>query len=83
MSTSTKLAQQLRRISAEWPNDPLRPNIQLKTFLNSLADYPKLTPAAVTAAQVLQENRISKKVRSFSFLTRSRHTSVACHTAHR
>ncbi|ETW79730.1 hypothetical protein HETIRDRAFT_49374 [Heterobasidion irregulare TC 32-1] len=61
MSTSTKLAQQLRRISAEWPNDPLRPNMQLKTFLNSLADHPKLSPAAVTAAQVLQENRISKK----------------------
>ncbi|KAH9948485.1 hypothetical protein B0H21DRAFT_690069 [Amylocystis lapponica] len=58
---STKLAPQLHRIAAGWPVDPFRANIQLKTFLASLADHPNLTPQAVRAARALQDNEFQKK----------------------
>ncbi|KAI0077659.1 hypothetical protein K474DRAFT_1674687 [Panus rudis PR-1116 ss-1] len=60
MST-TKLSQQLHRIAAQWPGDPFRPHMQLKTFLESLADHPQLTPQAVKAARSLVNNEIQKK----------------------
>lgn len=58
------LSSQLRRIATNWPADPIRPNMQLKTFLESLAEHPNLAsrPAAVEAAKALQENRWMKKV---------------------
>lgn len=62
LSNATKLGQQLRRVAATWPEDPFRPNMQLKTFLESLADHPNLTPQAVEAAQALKNNEIMKKV---------------------
>ncbi|EIM88429.1 uncharacterized protein STEHIDRAFT_77424 [Stereum hirsutum FP-91666 SS1] len=57
------LSSQLRRIATNWPADPIRPNMQLKTFLESLAEHPNLAsrPAAVEAAKALQENRWMKK----------------------
>ncbi|CAL1697941.1 unnamed protein product [Somion occarium] len=60
MST-TKLSQQLHRIAAQWPGDPFRPHLQLKTLLESLADHPQLTPHAVRAADALLHNQIQKK----------------------
>ncbi|KAL6308861.1 hypothetical protein BKA93DRAFT_692417, partial [Sparassis latifolia] len=53
--------QQLHRIAAAWPGDPFRPNIQLKTFLQSLSDHPNLTPQAVEAARELQDNVYQKR----------------------
>ncbi|KAK7676063.1 hypothetical protein QCA50_020987 [Cerrena zonata] len=60
MST-TKLSQQLHRIAAQWPADPFRPHLQLKSFLDSLADHPQLTPQAVKAAHALLNNDVQRK----------------------
>lgn len=59
------LKQQLHKIAAEWPGDPFRPNIQLKTFFAHLAEHPNLTPAAVRAARALHEDEYIKKVSSY------------------
>ncbi|KAJ6526568.1 hypothetical protein DFH09DRAFT_168533 [Mycena vulgaris] len=56
-----KLAEEMARIAAACPIDPLRPHIQLQTFLKSLATHPRLTPEAVRAAQALERNEIQKK----------------------
>ena len=58
--------QRLRRIAAEWPADPLRPNLQLKTFLAALADHPALSARAVAATRALHKNRISDRVSGLS-----------------
>lgn len=63
MTSTLKLAPQLHRIAAQWPVDPFRPHLQLKTFLNSLADHPQLTPHAVRAARALENSEFQKKVR--------------------
>ena len=63
MTTTTKLSQQLHRIAAQWPTDPFRPNLQLKTFLDSLAAHPQLTSQAVRASRVLLNNEVQKKAR--------------------
>jgi hypothetical protein len=52
----------LRNIAAEWPADPLRPNLQLKTFLSALADHPALSQRAVIATDALQTNKVSAQV---------------------
>lgn len=57
-----KLAAEMARIAVACPIDPLRPHIQLQTFLKSLATHPRLTPAAVRAAQALERNEMQKKV---------------------
>lgn len=59
-----KVAQKLSNIAHSWIVDPFRPNLQLKTFLESLAAHPRLTPQAVTAARALQDNRMANKVSS-------------------
>ncbi|KAF7326839.1 hypothetical protein MVEN_01675200 [Mycena venus] len=56
-----KLAAEMAKIARACPIDPLRPHIQLQTFLNSLATHPRLTPAAVRAAQALERNEMQKK----------------------
>ncbi|KAJ7260969.1 hypothetical protein B0H12DRAFT_366279 [Mycena haematopus] len=62
MTASTgKLAAEMARIASACPIDPLRPHIQLQTFLKSLATHPHLTPAAVRAAQILERNEMQKK----------------------
>ncbi|OBZ74342.1 hypothetical protein A0H81_05344 [Grifola frondosa] len=58
---ATSLGQQLRRIAAAWPEDPFRPNLQLRTLLESLADHPNLTPEAVRATRALKDNEPMKK----------------------
>lgn len=57
-----KLAQQLGAIARSWVEDPFRPNLQLKTFFESLAAHPRLTTQAVSAARSLRDNNIAKKV---------------------
>lgn len=67
MSTNHHLRhtqQRLRRIAAEWPADPLRPNLQLKTFFAALADHPALSARAVAATRALHKNRVSDRVSS-------------------
>ncbi|KAH9176192.1 hypothetical protein EDB89DRAFT_1846766 [Lactarius sanguifluus] len=54
--------QRLRHIAADWPADPLRPNLQLKAFLSALADHPALTANAVAATNALQKNQVSRRV---------------------
>ncbi|KAI8972567.1 hypothetical protein BD414DRAFT_425702 [Trametes punicea] len=60
-ATATTLKQQMQRIAASWPGDPFRPNVQLKTFMESLAEHPNLTPAAVRASQALQNDVFKNK----------------------
>jgi hypothetical protein len=73
MSTSFRPAQQrLRQIAAEWPTDPLRPNVQLKTFLTALADHPALSKRAVAATRALHRNQVSDRVGSFDALFSNR-----------
>ncbi|KAI0717746.1 hypothetical protein C8T65DRAFT_640680 [Cerioporus squamosus] len=55
------LKQQLHKIAAEWPGDPFRPNIQLKTFFAYLAEHPNLTPTAVRYTRALHEDEFKKK----------------------
>ena len=67
MSTNHHLRhaqQRLRHIAAEWPADPLRPNLQLKTFLAALADHPALSARAVAATRALHKNHVSDHVSS-------------------
>ena len=54
--------QRLRHIAAEWPADPLRPNLQLKTFLVALADHPALSERAVAATSALHQNHVQSRV---------------------
>ena len=61
MSTN-HLGQRLRHIATQWPADPLRPKLQLKTFLAALAEHPALSPTAVAATNALYQNRVSGHV---------------------
>jgi hypothetical protein len=61
-SKTGEFASRLSRIAHSWPTDPFRPNMQLKTFMQSLSEHPNLTPAAVDAAQALEANAAVKKV---------------------
>jgi len=62
-SSSTRpLAQKLATIATTWAKDPFRPNLQLSTFLNSLAAHPRLTRQAVEATRALRDNDVMKKV---------------------
>ena len=63
-ATTGTFRRQLRNIVAEWPADPFRPNVQLKTLLASLTEHPNLTPVAVNATQALQKNAFMHKVRT-------------------
>ena len=56
----------LRNIAAEWPTDPLRPKIQVKTFLAALAEHPALSPRAVAATNALYQNQVSSNVSGLS-----------------
>ncbi|KDR74080.1 hypothetical protein GALMADRAFT_124303 [Galerina marginata CBS 339.88] len=60
MSTR-QLSQKLTSIAETWTRDPFRPNLQLQTFLTSLAAHPRLTPEAVEATRALQNNDMQKK----------------------
>ncbi|CAK5270974.1 unnamed protein product [Mycena citricolor] len=51
-----KLAEEMARVAAACPVDPMRPHIQLQNFLKSLATHPNLTPQAVSAAEALERN---------------------------
>jgi hypothetical protein len=59
--------QRLRHIAADWPADPLRPNLQLKTFLAALADHPALSARAVAATSALYKNRVLDRVRHYVY----------------
>jgi hypothetical protein len=59
------LSQKLRAIAAAWPSDPVRPNLQLKNFLQSLSGHPNLTHQAVHAARLLKDNEFYKQVNEF------------------
>ncbi|KAF8642923.1 hypothetical protein AX16_009311 [Volvariella volvacea WC 439] len=61
MAAQTKLAQQMRTIADAWVKDPFRPNLQLQTFLQSLANHPRLSGRVVQAARSLSDNEVSKK----------------------
>ncbi|KAL9710550.1 hypothetical protein Ac2012v2_006085 [Leucoagaricus gongylophorus] len=56
-----QLAQRLSSIAHSWVVDPFRPNMQLGTFLNSLAAHPRLTLRAVNAARSLHNNDLARK----------------------
>ncbi|KAH9476915.1 hypothetical protein JR316_0010831 [Psilocybe cubensis] len=62
-SQSTKaLSQKLTVIAETWIKDPFRPNLQLQTFLKSLAAHPRLTPKAVEATRALRDDVMHQKV---------------------
>jgi hypothetical protein len=60
MSTAT-LSRKLSSIAESWVKDPFRSNLQLQTFLKSLAAHPRLTPQAVDAAGALRDNKLQQK----------------------
>lgn len=62
-AASGKLGQKLIAIADTWVIDPFRPNLQLQTFLKSLATHPRLTPQAVNATRALRDNAMQKRVR--------------------
>lgn len=61
-NANRQLAQRLSSIAHSWVVDPFRPNMQLGTFLNSLAAHPRLTLRAVNAARSLHNNDMARKV---------------------
>ena len=58
-------ALKLKAIAQTWPTDPFRPNMQLKTFFDSLAEHPKLTSNAVLATQALKDDVLKEKVKAY------------------
>ncbi|CAA7262611.1 unnamed protein product [Cyclocybe aegerita] len=60
-ASSRQLAQKLGAIAQTWTKDPFRPNVQLQTFLKSLAGYSRLTPETVEATRALRDNDMMKK----------------------
>lgn len=62
VKATTMLAQKLNSIAGTWVKDPFRPNLQLHTFLQSLATHPRLTHRAVQAARALRDNDTYKEV---------------------
>ena len=62
MTTKT-VGNQLQKLAAQWPADPFRPHLQLKTFLESLSHHPGLTDGAVVATRSLLQNEPRHKVR--------------------
>ena len=61
-ATSASFKHQMQQIARRWPEDPFRPNVQLKVFLASLAEHPNLTPAAVRNMRALEQDEFKKKV---------------------
>lgn len=61
--SAKQLSQKLGAIAESWTKDPFRPNLQLQTFLKSLAAHPRLTPQAVEATRALRDNDMQKMVR--------------------
>jgi hypothetical protein len=62
---SSALAKELRRIGASWPPDILRPRLQYGVYLAALAESQHISPRMVRASQLLLENKLKEKVRSF------------------
>jgi len=81
--SAKQLSQKLGAIAESWTKDPFRPNIQLQTFLKSLAVHPRLTPQAVEATRALRDNDMQKKVCIFLRTYSSQRTywrlSIGCH----
>lgn len=78
MSTN-HLRQRLRHIATQWPADPLRPKLQLKTFFAALAEHPALSPTAVAATNALHQNRVSghvSELRSSVFTAVNHHLEI-------
>ena len=61
--TTKAVGNQLQKLAAQWPADPFRPHLQLKTFLESLSRHPGLTDGAVVATRSLLQNDLRHKVR--------------------
>jgi len=69
-SMSTRaLSKELSSLAKTWTKDPFRPNIQLSSFLKSLAAHPRLTKRAVEDAHSLQNNEMMKKVPIYSCMS--------------
>lgn len=61
MTTKT-VGNKLHKLAAQWPADPFRPHLQLKTFLESLSRHPNITDEAVAATRSLLQNDLRHKV---------------------
>ena len=61
--TTKVVGNRLQKLATQWPADPFRPHLQLKTFLESLSHHPNLTDEAVTATRSLLQNDLRHKVR--------------------
>lgn len=62
---SSTLSRELRRIGTSWPPDILRPRLQYGIYLAALSESQNITPRMVRASQLLLENKLKEKVRSF------------------
>jgi len=65
--TTKAVGNQLQKLAAQWPADPFRPHLQLKTFFESLSHHPNLTDGAVIATRSLLQNDTRHKVRRCSY----------------
>ena len=63
--TTKAVGTKLQKLAAQWPADPFRPHLQLKTFLESLSHHPNLTNEAVIATRSLLQDDMRHKVRRF------------------
>jgi hypothetical protein len=61
--TTKAVGNKLQKLAAQWPADPFRPHLQLKTFLESLSHHPNLTDEAVIATRSLLQNDPRHNVR--------------------
>lgn len=61
--TTKAVGNKLQKLAAQWPVDPFRPHLQLKTFLESLSHHPNLTDEAVIATLSLLQDDLRHKVR--------------------
>lgn len=81
-ATAKQLSRKLSSIAESWVKDPFRSNLQLQTFLKSLAAHPRLTPQAVDAACALRDNQLQKKVTPIALILFSvldlLHYSIPC-----
>jgi hypothetical protein len=72
MTTKT-VGNQLQQLARQWPADPFRPHLQLKTFLESLSHHPSLTDGAVIATRSLLQNDLRHKVRRYPYSSACTH----------
>lgn len=69
------VSKELSSLAEKWTMDPFRPNLQLSSFLKSLAAHPRLTKQVIEDTRSLQRNEMMKKVLFYAFVYTEFHCS--------